>query len=58
LRLIDGPHPHQGPGRLVVRREHARRNVVIEKTRLTFGAAIRGGDLVCKGDVGARVVSI
>jgi glutamate synthase domain-containing protein 3 len=30
--------------------------VVIEKNAgSTFGAAIRGGDLVCKGDVGARV---
>ena len=30
--------------------------VVIEKNAgSTFGAAMRGGDLVCKGDVGARV---
>jgi glutamate synthase domain-containing protein 3 len=30
--------------------------VVIEKNAgSTFGAALRGGDLVCKGDVGARV---
>jgi glutamate synthase domain-containing protein 3 len=30
--------------------------VVIEKNAgSTFGAAIRGGDLVCKGDVGARM---
>jgi glutamate synthase domain-containing protein 3 len=29
--------------------------VIIEKNAgSTFGAAIRGGDLVCKGDVGAR----
>jgi glutamate synthase domain-containing protein 3 len=30
--------------------------IVIEKNAgSTFGAAIRGGDLVCKGDVGARM---
>ena len=47
---------HRRPRRLVVRREHDERApILIEKNAGSqFGAAIRGGDLVCKGDVGSR----
>ena len=42
------------PGRLVLRREHDGRDGRHreKRRRSTFGAAIRGGDLVCKGSCG------
>jgi len=55
--LIDGPNIRI-TGRVVwsCAENMMAGTVVIEKNAgSTFGAAMRGGDLVCKGDVGARV---
>jgi glutamate synthase domain-containing protein 3 len=55
--LIDGPNIHV-TGRVgwSCAENMMAGTVVIDKNAgSTFGAAMRGGDLVCKGDVGARV---
>ena len=54
--LIDGPEIHvTGPGRLVGLREHdVRRRRRRRQRGLADGAALRGGDVVVKGRVGAR----
>ena len=46
---------YQWPGGVVLRENMMAGTVVIEKNAgSSFGAALRGGDLVCKGDVGGR----
>ena len=56
IGLIDGPNVHiTGRVGWSCAENMMAGTVVIEKNAgSTFGAAIRGGDLVCKGDVGSR----
>ena len=56
IGLIDGPNVHiTGRVGWSCAENMMAGTVVVEKNAgSTFGAAIRGGDLVCKGDVGSR----
>lgn len=56
LGLLDGSECScHRPRRLGLRRDTLAGTIVIEKDAGSqFGAALRGGDLVCKGSVGAR----
>ena len=53
--LIDGPVIHvEGASAGRAGKHDVRRGGIAKNAGSTFGAASRGGDLVCRGDVGAR----